>query len=194
PANGSINTVLKLGTTTVSGTDLDNYTFTWEVLQSGVYVTLAGETGATLSNRDIGDYRVTASNPTLGCTSDPVFVVIGSDKVYPAIKIENNTPNSSCDPDNGNGSITVSVGGTITGYKFEWFEGRITDVPLKPLGTTVGTVDGDAGETANDLSAGIYTVLVTSEATGCGISRRITVGENISHHIVNKTESEYSIC
>ena len=112
-------------------------------------------------NIDPGDYRVRVTNNDTQCT-DFVDVIVDDVTVIPAFTASQTiNDNSSCDPLNPNGFLSVSIQGDVVGnYSFTWYDGANSSAPIL-AGPTVG--DNDLG----GLDAGDYTVVAENVATGC---------------------------
>ena len=124
-----------------------------------------GPSGFTSSSEDItglenGDYIVTATNTTLGCSVNAVFTVGDN---TPTITITSQTivDNSNCVPP-FNGSISITAGGTPGPYTFDW---------VGAFGFT-GT-----GASITDIRSGDYTVTITDQTNGCSDAFVLTVGD-----------------
>lgn len=144
------------------GGSTTGYTFEW---YDGSYVLpTASHTGAEYTGLAAGNYTVTATDDASGCTSDAVTVTLTqtTPPVVTATLLANQT---SCDDTQPNGSVTANVGGTTDGYSFEWFYGQNT-LAANSVGTT---------NTITDLAAGVYTVEVTDDDTGCSSTEEVTV-------------------
>ena len=76
------------------------------------------------------------------------------------------SPQTSCDPNQSNGSASAAVGGVTAGYTFEWFKGQNTLLANRISTTSLAT----------DLKSGTpYTVKATSVATGCSDTEEVTI-------------------
>lgn len=143
--------------------------FTFEWYKGNVVKPSADYTGSSVPNLPAGNYTVVARNNASACKSEPVTVTIGQ-TVGPQITASALTPMSSCDATRPNGSATASVTTASGSYTFEWFRGQNT--------LAANMVSTDA--TATGLSAGIYSVKVSENATGCFETAEVTIGTNIA--------------
>ncbi|MCX7637254.1 MAG: gliding motility-associated C-terminal domain-containing protein, partial [Cyclobacteriaceae bacterium] len=131
-----------------------SYTYSW-----------TGPSGYTSSSEDIsglreGDYTLTATNTSLGCSATSTFTV---GDLTPTISITSQTivDNSNCVAP-FNGSITIAAGGTPGPYTYTW---------TGPGGYT-GT-----GSSISGLQSGNYTVTITDLTIGCQDVYTLTVGD-----------------
>ncbi len=167
------------------GTFSSDYVFDWyegdNVKPSPDY------TGESVTGLPAGNYTVTASSASTGCTSSPVTVTIGDQTTNPVIATNIITQQTSCDPTNPNGSASANVGGIIAGHTFQWFAGQNT-VPANEL-------PGSPGPSVTGLAAGIYTVLATVDSTSCFSTAEITIVDNIVNPVVTAVvDADQSIC
>jgi len=111
-----------------------------------------GQTTSSISGLNAGTYTVTVTDNT-GCTQTAAGIITQGSSI---------TTTTSSTPVfcNGGttGSATVNASGGTTPYHYVWSPG------------------GQNGSTANDLSAGTYTVTVTDE-TGCAVPAVATVAQ-----------------
>ncbi|MDV3308582.1 MAG: hypothetical protein LOY03_07170, partial [Cyclobacteriaceae bacterium] len=142
------------------------YTFEW---YRGAAVKPSPDfTGASRTGLAAGQYTVVATDNNTKCSSEPVTVTLVQ-TTPPVVSASVTATQTSCDPAQPNGSASANVGGTTTGYSFEWFRGQNT-LPGNRVATT---------STADGLAAGIYTVKVTDDVTGCTDTEEVTVTNNI---------------
>jgi large repetitive protein len=121
--------------------------------------------GSVYSGLAAGDYTVVAVNNTTRCASNPDYVTISSVIIRPDITVVQ-TDNSSCDPANPAGQANAHVGGVVEPtYSFEWFDGGNT-LP----GNLIGNNSAISG-----LKAGVYTVRVTNNSSGCDSIAQINI-------------------
>ncbi|WP_221409435.1 LamG-like jellyroll fold domain-containing protein, partial [Marinoscillum furvescens] len=125
------------------------YSFNWYI--GSDLLSVIG-TGDTLDQLEGGGYTVIVEETVSGCTNsstgnvDPPLVVPPA----PDVAVTNIT---SC---GGTGSASATVGGSTTGYDFEWYIGE----SIKPTADfTTSTVTG--------LSTGYYIVRAISQSTSC---------------------------
>ncbi|WP_201568479.1 MULTISPECIES: Ig-like domain-containing protein, partial [unclassified Imperialibacter] len=158
--------------------DPSEYTFEWyfgsvvsapDLLVNGVDPG-NGSTPAINSNTvtglAAGFYTVVATKTSAGstgCESPQYTLEVSDEKTIPDITIVEDQPDISC---GGAGTAQLSASvtengtpGVTVGYTFEWFTGATAG--------TAGTGFATGTQTAANLSAGEYTVLVTNTATGC---------------------------
>ena len=108
-----------------------------------------GGTTATISNLSAGTYTVTVTNTTTGCTNTCQSVITNNTTLPPVTCAK--VDNTNCSIPNGSATATA------TGVTYLWSNG----------GTTA---------TISNLSAGTYTVTVTSTTTACTNTCQAIVG------------------
>ena len=141
-------------------------------------------TGASRNGLAAGKYTVVATNNSTKCSSEPVTVTLVQ-TVPPVVSASVTANQTSCDPGLPNGSASANVGGTTTGYTFEWFAGQNT-LPANRIATT---------STATGLAAGIYTVKATDNVTGCFDTEEVTVVNNVvMPSIVMGAVGSFTLC
>jgi len=111
-----------------------------------------------------GNYTVVAVDSVTQCSSPPVTIAI-KQTTAPVVNATVVSNQTSCDPSLPNGSVQADVGGTTTGYSFEWFKGQNT-LAANSVATT---------STATGLAPSIYTVKATDNVTGCSATKEVTV-------------------
>ena len=103
-----------------------------------------------------GTYTVKAKHVLTGC-SDDATVEITEDFIQipdPTIVILSQV--TSCDVNNPNGSLSVSVDGNVKDYVFDWTNGPVPQVPADA-----------SGEFYDSIPAGTYSVRATNTINGC---------------------------
>ena len=139
-------------------------------------------TGATYANLSEGPYTLFVSNDITSCSVDSTFEVTRT--VEPVINSMTGTEQNSCDPINTpNGTATATIDGNPADHTFEWFNGQST---LPPVLAT--------GSTATGLSAGLYTVEVTSNITGCSTTDTVRITENIVIPTLTADSTNVTVC
>lgn len=113
----------------------------------------SGQTGATANNLAGGQHTVTVTDDN-GCTASQTITVNSTGGATLSIQSQSNV---SCFGGN-NGSATILATGGQTPYSYSW------------------SPSGGTGPTANNLTAGTYTVTVTDNA-GCVSSIDVTITE-----------------
>jgi len=104
----------------------------------------------------IGLYTAVAKHPTLNfCNSIPDTISVTDGRVYPLVTATQKAPLTYCDPANPNGVAFATVGGSIIGYTFDWYEGSIAGT-LAYTGTEAGV-----------LKATTYSIKATDVISGC---------------------------
>ncbi len=167
----------------VTGVEVDNqstalgdFTYTWyagtpvsPLENSGVVITGHELTVATYPTIDAGTYYVvaqrTTNGPGYGCTSAPLRMVIEDVSENPSAVL---TPfaNTSCDDTFFEGSLAVEVtdpGSGPAGALFTYAWSAANPAPMN--GTTLNNAGTE--EVFNNLSDGLYRLLVINQASGC---------------------------
>ncbi|MBL6449432.1 gliding motility-associated C-terminal domain-containing protein [Fulvivirga sp. 29W222] len=124
-----------------------------------------GPNGFTSNNEDItalenGDYDVTVTDISLGCTATATFTV-GDNTPTVTVTVDNNIDNTNCTAP-FNGAIDITPGGTAGPFTFAW---------TGPNGFT------STSEDISGLEAGNYDVTVTDAVIGCIGTATITVND-----------------
>ncbi|MGK7392346.1 MAG: gliding motility-associated C-terminal domain-containing protein [Candidatus Cyclobacteriaceae bacterium M2_1C_046] len=167
-----------------------NYELTWYAgtTTGGTLISVADPNNPVLPNLDGGYYTVVATRMDYICESAAVTIEVTEQQVLPTITTTV-TPMTACDPALVNGAVSANVGGTTTGYTFEWFSGTDVTIIANRISTnaTATGLDGTAGNNT-------YTVLVTNTTTGCQNSQSVTVPDNTVLPVVSLTSTPNSIC
>ena len=155
-------TALGSASANVGGTTA-GYTFEWS--NGNTVKAVPNFTGATYSDLPAGQYTVVATRNSTKCSSAPVTITITT-TAPPVVTTTIVSPQTSCDPNQSNGSASAAVGGVTAGYTFEWFKGQNTLLANRISTTGLAT----------DLKSGTpYTVKATSVATGCSDTEEVTI-------------------
>ncbi len=83
-------------------------------------------TGAVYSNISAGDYTVRATNNSTQCTST-ALVSVSDQTISPQITGSATDSNTSCDPIDGEITVTALTPGVVGDYSFAWYMGNNTD-------------------------------------------------------------------
>ncbi|MFY0690265.1 MAG: hypothetical protein JXQ90_24030, partial [Cyclobacteriaceae bacterium] len=157
-------TITLTTSTNLSG-EPDSYTYeifngqnTTDLLQQETVTD--GSTGFTFTGLAEGVYRVRVTNDSIQCQSTKDIIVSNS-SVDPTWDTgsTNNFDNTSCDENNPNGQLQVFVTGGNTDYTFTWYDGSTIDAAALRANDTTNTL-ASLGDTT-------YTVVATSNVTGC---------------------------
>jgi hypothetical protein len=142
-----------------------SYTYTW----TGIDGTPVPNTGGVADDVGAGDYQVVAVQDGVpACESQPVFVSVTAERVYPEVTAAVVMPLSNCDMARPNGIATAAVtGGIPTDYIFDWYTG--IDVTDPSTLKVANSVQVDA------LASTIYTVHAIDRVTGCDGTAFITI-------------------
>ncbi|MBK6263838.1 T9SS type A sorting domain-containing protein [Marivirga sp. S37H4] len=148
----------------VGGTT-SGYTFEWFIGSSEKPT--ADYTGSTVDNLPQGSYTIKVTDDASNCQTALVTVEV-KQTLSPEIEDISSTENNSCDSNSSNGSVTVSIVGNESDHTIEWFSGTSTTTAV------IGT-----GVSLDSLGGGEYTVKVTNDETGCVVTDRVTINNNI---------------
>lgn len=188
-ANGSLSITITPDLVTVSNHSLLDQSWYQVIVKTNNgndEISINGTVGVDISepividNLPAGSYTVKAleinSNLNL-CESNTSTVEILTDFEYPVVIVNEISPNQYCaDNASGNGYIALKVDGIVppnSGYDYEWNIGN-TMTGISP--TT--PVDDSQGHTITNLTAGWYTVRVTSQDNHCATELPVNIGEN----------------
>lgn len=146
------------------------YTFQW--YRGSKPKPSADHSGADFNNLSAGSYTVVATQQASECKSEPVIAEV-TQTTPVTVMITGSSNQTSCDVSEPNGTATATADGSsdITLYDFAWYAGQNT------TGTPIAT-----GPNANNLPAGIYTVLATRKESGCSASAEVTIQNGIVTH------------
>ncbi len=144
--NGSVSAAL-------SGS---NYDFVWS---DGT--TQSGGNTSTIVAPQIGNYCVTVTDNTTGC-QDSTCIYVGVDASVPTLSFTNNVGVSCYNTTNG--SVRIHGTNGSGNYQFSWSPTVIG-----------GNISGVSVYTVNNLAAGLYTVSLTDNATGCQVSDTVRI-------------------
>lgn len=149
----------------------DVYDYDWSA-GNDMSAPIAGQSGATLPNRDGGFYTAQVTNTRTNCISDPVTVEVINATVNPVITMTT-TPSTNCAGGTPNGSMAADVGGVTAGFSFDWFIGNLITDPVVPV------ANGGETPTPSGLQGGgNFTVQVRNDATGCTNTRTELLADN----------------
>ena len=160
PPDGSITVAVSLDTPA-------DYTFFWYIGSSVKATTDFPDTDQTLSGLPAGTYTVRAVNNIRHCSVQPITVTILNLAPVINFNLTNIIRPSTCNDNNGSLTVSVSAPGNVAGFDFEWRAGQ---APFQsgPITTTSNTA---STTTANSLTTGVYTLIVTNRDNGCVASR-----------------------
>ncbi|MEQ9425954.1 MAG: hypothetical protein RJQ09_16130, partial [Cyclobacteriaceae bacterium] len=126
----------------------------------------------TFETLDKGPYRVLATNLDKGCDNTRDFTVLNGE-IKPAFFVAQSVvgANTDCFGNDPNGTAFVviqdgSPSGTSVGFDFVWYEGSLVDDNFLIPGGDPRINAGD-GNSLSGLEDGQYTVVATSQTTGC---------------------------
>lgn len=137
--------------------DISNFSITWYDHNNNVM-----SSGPSIANLSPGHYTVSAIHLASEVASSPLTINIHDESVYPLVSLIA-YGNTSCDPLNPNGYLEAFIHEQYeqydpSKYNFTWFEGTMHN----PGNMVISNHD-----MAFELSAGIYTVEVMDNVTGC---------------------------
>jgi len=122
--------------------------------------------------------QAAAGSPGAGCSSAPIQAIIKDKSTDPTAVITEPAPQTSCDPLNPNGSLSVTIdgGAAAAGYTIAW------EVESPAGSGTYGPVpvaNGGNTDVIFDVAAANYRVTITDNATGCSVVSLGTLTENL---------------
>ncbi len=161
PFNGEM-TVTEIKDTNDTTYNINDFNYTWyRVDDPGIDSTeLVGETGPSITGRDIGLYSVWAVNKSTDCESASYAATIGNDAVEPNIDVQPEELMANCiDPDGKFSVEAVDPTGTVDvdEYEYFWYIGNDT--------TSANFIQ--EGRVVEDARAARYTVVVKDPNTEC---------------------------
>jgi hypothetical protein len=156
------------------------FTFEWFIGPSEKPT--ADFTGSDVNNLPAGDYTVIVTDNSTACKSIPIPITIGQ-TLAPTINGVSSTNNTSCDNSLPNGSVTVTIAGDPAEHTIEWFAGATT---------TTAVISNDA--TVNGLGAGEYTIKLLANATGCFVTDKVSILNNIVKPIASLIAEPVTRC
>ena len=161
--------------------------FTFEWYNGSAVKPTSDHTGSTYTNLPAGQYTVTATKNSTGCTSDPFVVDILNQASQPTVSAQVDTHQTSCDASGNNGSVSANVGGATAGFTFNWYQGQTTAPAFEVAGSPSPNVGG--------LAAGIYTVKVTDNTSGCFDTDEVTINGTPTDPVVTASaDVVQSVC
>lgn len=181
-----------------------NYTFNWYFYDNGTATRgslLPPAHGAAgTPNRNllpVGFYEVEVIEIASGCPGNTSEIVeVTDDTQIPTVLFTELAPQTSCDPNNPNGSLSADaqLGGVTQDpslYTFEWFVGQNT-LPANAH----ANVSGVNNRIAEGLRGGgqSYTVRIRNIATQCFTTAHTTVTENLQVPVVTLSSTDNGIC
>ena len=120
-----------------------------------------------------GNYTVVAIDNATNCVSNSIDVTINLIPSTPVI-VGVTSKNTYCVAGNGTVKLTIDGGQPVVNYSYDWYDGPTSGDPVLPAAQVV--VPGDS---ATALTAGQYTVVVTTVATGCVAQQSYAIADSI---------------
>ncbi len=177
------------GTFLTDGADI----FTQTSTPGTASVNVNGNGSATLTGLSAGDYTIIVIDSASGCTSVEANVTIINDPIIPNLS-QTVIPNTVCDPAlaasgvyDGEVEITTTDGSdAVADYTYLWYDGTGTTTP------TSWTVNNNILSEAPD---GNYTVVATSNSSGCDTTIYATIGDaTVDPAITSTSVSNVTAC
>ncbi|MEX1241806.1 MAG: VCBS repeat-containing protein, partial [Cyclobacteriaceae bacterium] len=165
------------------------YNYAWST-GSDMTNPIAGQTGASITQRNGGFYTAIITNTTLNCTSSPVTTEILNDQILPAISAIP-TPSTNCPGGADNGAVTASVTNGLAGqtFTFQWSKGNLVtdpDVSAANGGNTATIINQQGNQN--------YIVLVRNNQTGCENTFIQAIADNSVVPLLTLLTTDNSIC
>ncbi len=158
------------GTLLADGSDI----FTQTGAPGVASVNVSGSGTTTITGLSAGDYTIVLIDSASGCTSIEANVQLINVPTIPELD-QNVTPNTICDPGlaasgnyDGEVEIITTDATNVTDYSYVWYDGTGTGTP------TAYTASNNILSEAPD---GNYTVVATSNLTGCDTTIYATIGD-----------------
>lgn len=147
--------------------------------------------GATQKGLTGGKYTVVATHTLANCTGNSSTVDVRDLSAPPLIDAEILSLQRSCDPNNPSGELTAYVlqgsNKVTAGYNFFWYKGQNTVVPAR--------TGYSGGANVDQLSAGIYRLVVEQTSTGCTATMDIEIQESITDPQISLiTKNDQTVC
>lgn len=163
PPNGIIKAVVN------GGEPPDNYTYEWfegASLVSGIVISIDDSASNLAGSKSLpgAPYTVRAIDTESGCSGVQTYYLLDQ-TIQPVANTD--SVNALCAVPNS-GSVSANVGGAVTGFRFDWYNG----LSVKPTPDHTGT--GSGGANYNNRPPGNYTVVATNTTTQCK-SQPVTV-------------------
>ncbi len=176
------------GTLLTDGTDIFTQTGTPGVAS----VNVSGNGTTTVTGLSAGDYTIVVIDQASGCSSLEANVQLIDVPTTPELN-QNVTPNTICDPVlaasgnyDGEVEIITTDATNVTDYSYVWYDGTGTATP------TVYTATNNILSEAPD---GNYTVVATSNLTGCDTTIYATIGDATTIPTIdNVTTQNVTVC
>ena len=191
PANGIIEV------TSVSRNSITDYTFEYYDTDPTVGTpapVFTGNAGASFTTAEPdATYYVIGINTIVGCETLPFEVFVGSNLTYPEIELDAFEFQTNCDESNPNGSLTIIADGVTPAnpdYDVVWyFQDDLTNTLDDADIGGYGTLTGETTATVSGIPAGLYTVGVTNNNTGCSSTFEVTMADDIPNPVAISTSS-----
>ncbi|HEY9046400.1 MAG TPA: gliding motility-associated C-terminal domain-containing protein, partial [Ohtaekwangia sp.] len=140
---------------------------------------------ATYSGLQAAYYTVVAVDKVTRCATAKATVQVLNNTTLPAITTST-VDQTICNAvaGSGNGQASANVGGVTAGYTFTWYAGAGTS----------GLVKSNSFN-ATGLDAGVYTVKVTNNTTGCSNTAQVTINNNpVAPVVTAVVDANQTIC
>ncbi|MBL7856430.1 MAG: gliding motility-associated C-terminal domain-containing protein [Cyclobacteriaceae bacterium] len=153
---------------TVTSGNSNDYDYNWSIGPNAILP--PDFVGKLFGNLGTNDYTVIAIDQADNfCQSNVETVTVDDDRVPPIVTAIAINAVTNCDPTLPNGFASASVGGSILGYTFDWYEN------FPPAGVPL---NAQSTPEIGDLRATIYSVIATDIVTGCSDTTQVTISNN----------------
>lgn len=166
--DGAINAAIVSVNNTSYSSLSSEYDYFWSGPQ-GTFSPNADYNGQQKGNYEV--FAVAKNDP--GCVSQTVNVTLVEEFVYPVVTATPVMPVSNCDPTIPNGTASASVGGNITDYTFEWYEG-IPSVVGGPNFVVGGPEASDLKPAMTPVNT-FYSVIAKNRITQCADTTTVQI-------------------
>ena len=163
---------------TDKGTSLNNNDvyFNWYEGADTTSVKILGEDKAILSKLDTGVYSGVAILKSNGCRSIIATDSVERDVQYPIFTPQVDAPQTSCDPTQPNGQLSISTGSSGP-HNIKWFRGQ-NSLEINKIAVNETSVDS--------LEAGWYTVVLKHNASTCETAQEIYLKDSLTFPELSK--------
>ena len=157
----------------------------FDVTKPGYALGLAGQGIGTKTYYVRGE-RLPGTGAGVGCPTPAVQVVIQDTHITPTLTLTP-SPDTSCDPLIGEGSISVR---TVTNSAVAMVQNATYTHTIIPDPNTVGTITGQSGTLSTpyiELTDGGYTVTALNEVSGCITTNTTTIVPAVYNMVITDT-------
>jgi hypothetical protein len=183
----------------VDGTALTSpfagYTFDWRKIDNSVVADNDAVPG-DIGNLGAGEFYVTANETSSNCDVTASFTI--EDETINSVNVDLLrfvVPSKCLKPTNVLGELEVQASGLPgTNYAYSWFTGATTTTPL-PAGNVTGTDSyGNAGNIAQTINPGFFTVSVENTTSHCKVVETYELSQDTAIVTMTASTSPLTFC